>query len=77
MHKGKELSLEIAIVMPAMLLRYRADEGVLNEIIGPEHIVGQRAGIAPQTRDCFSRSRPKSFILAAYGLGKVSAGWCT
>jgi hypothetical protein len=32
--------VEVAIVLPAMLLRYRADEGVLDEIIGPEHIVG-------------------------------------
>jgi hypothetical protein len=60
-HKGKEPSLEIAIVMPAMLLRYRADEGVLNEIIGPEHIGGQRAGagIAPQARDCFLKKPTK------------------
>jgi hypothetical protein len=67
--------VEIAIVPPAMLPRYRADEGVLDEIIGPEHITGQRAGTAPQARDFFLRSRPKSFILAAYVLGKVPAGW--
>ena len=42
-----------------MLLRHRANEGVLDEIIGPEHIVGQRAGIAPQARDCFLKKPTK------------------
>jgi hypothetical protein len=49
-HYREEPSAEIAIVPPAMLLRYCAEEGVLDEIIGPEHIVGQRAGIASQAR---------------------------
>jgi hypothetical protein len=48
--------------MPVMLLRYRADEGVLDEIIGPEHVTGQRTGIVPQAGIALSRSRPKLFI---------------
>jgi hypothetical protein len=38
--------VEIAAMLPAMLMCYRADESVLDEIIGPEHIMGQRAGVA-------------------------------
>jgi hypothetical protein len=42
-----------------MLLRNRADEGVLHEIIGSGHIVGQRASIAPQARDFFFEKPPE------------------
>jgi hypothetical protein len=72
-HYREEPSVEIAVALPAML-RYRADESVLDEIIGPEHIVGQRAGITSQTRDFFSRSQLKSFILTVYVLRKYRPG---
>ena len=36
-----------------MLLRNRADEGVLDEIVGAEHVACQRPSIAPQARDFF------------------------
>jgi hypothetical protein len=42
-----------------MLLRYRPDESVLDEIIGPEHIMGQCAGIASQARDFFFEKPPE------------------
>jgi hypothetical protein len=73
-HYREEPSVEIAIVLLTMLLRYCADEGFLDDIIGPEHIVGHRAGIASQARDAFSRSQLKSFILTAHFSGKASAG---
>jgi hypothetical protein len=52
-HYREEPTVEIAIALPPMLMLYRADEGVLDKIIGPEHILGQRAGITSQARDCF------------------------
>src|SRR5271165_2679150 len=58
-HYREEPSVEIATVLPAMLLRYRADESVLDEIIGPEHITSQRAGIASQARDFFFEKPPE------------------
>jgi hypothetical protein len=73
-HYREEPSVEIAVALPAMLLRYRADESVLDEIIGPEHIVGQRAGITSQARDFFSRSQLKSFTLTVYVLRKYRPG---
>jgi hypothetical protein len=56
-----------------MLLRYRADESVLDEIIGPEYITGQRAGIASQARDFFfekPRSSQPPMFLAKYPTGR-------
>jgi hypothetical protein len=59
MRKG---GLEIGTALPVMLPGNRADEGVLDEIIGPEHVTGQRTGIVPQAGIALSRSRPKLFI---------------
>ena len=44
MHKGEEPGVEIGTPMPAMLLRYRADEGALDEMVGPGHVTGQPTG---------------------------------
>jgi hypothetical protein len=41
MHKREEPGAEIRTALPAMLLCNRADEGVLDEIVGPGHVVGQ------------------------------------
>jgi hypothetical protein len=70
-----------------MLLRYRADEGVLDEIIGPGNIVGQRTSIASQVWDfgfekstefvylslqCFRQSTGRVWRLKANGTGEIS-----
>jgi hypothetical protein len=51
MHKGEEPGAEAGTPLPEILLRNRANEGVLDEIVGSGHVTGQRAGIAPQPRD--------------------------
>jgi hypothetical protein len=39
------------LVPPEILLRNRAGENVLDEIVGSGHVAGKRASIAPQPRD--------------------------
>jgi len=36
MHEGEEPGAEIGTALPEMLLRNRADESVLDEIVGPD-----------------------------------------
>jgi hypothetical protein len=75
MHKREEAGAEIGTALPAMLLCNRTDEGVLDQIVGPGHVVGQSTSIAPRRGIPFSRSRPKSFILPSNVLGKLPAGY--
>jgi hypothetical protein len=57
MHKGEEPGSEIGAALPVMLLGYRADEGVLDEIVGSRHVAGQRTSIPSQAR-YFSFEKP-------------------
>ncbi len=57
MHEGEESGVEIGTAPPVMLPRNRADEGVLDEIVGPGHVVGQPTSTAPQARD-FAFEKP-------------------
>src|SRR5207248_660882 len=61
MHKGEEPGVEIGIALAVILPGNRADEGVLDEIVGSGHVTGQRAGIAPQARDC-SFEKPTEIV---------------
>jgi hypothetical protein len=74
MHKREEPGAEIRTALPAMLLCNGADEGVLDEVVSPGHVVGQGTSIAPRGIS-FSKSRPKSFILPSNVLGKLPAGY--
>jgi hypothetical protein len=42
-----------------MLLCNRTDEGVLDQIVGPGHVVGQGTSIAPQPRNFFFEKSTK------------------
>jgi hypothetical protein len=53
MHEGEEPGAEIGTALPEMLLRNRANESVLDEIVGPGNVAGQRKSIAPEARDFF------------------------
>src|SRR6267378_1172021 len=56
-HEGEEPGAEIGTALPEMLLRNCADKSVLDEIVGPGHVAGQRKSTAPQARDfCFEKS---------------------
>jgi len=73
MHEGEEPGAEAGTLLPEILLRNRADEGVLDEIVSPGQVVGQPTSIASQARVSLSRSRPRSFTLAAYVLGESTS----
>lgn len=72
MHKGEEPGAEAGAALPAMLHRNRADEGVLDEIVGPRHVAGQRTSIASQARD-FLFEKPTEIV----HLGRLCSGQST
>jgi hypothetical protein len=59
MHDGEEPSAEVAALPPEMLLRDGAHEGILDEVVSPGDVAGQRASIAPQSRDFLFRAVPR------------------
>src|SRR5689334_25267084 len=56
MHEGEEPGAKVGTPLPATLLGNRPDEGVLDEIVCPGHVAGQRKSIAPQPRDLDRKS---------------------
>jgi hypothetical protein len=55
MHKGEEPGAKVGTALPAALVGNRPDEGVLDEIVCPGHVAGQRKSISSQPRDFFIR----------------------
>ena len=47
----KQPSPQIGALLPQMQLGKSTHEGFLDEVVGGRHIVDQRTGIAPQSRD--------------------------
>ena len=58
-----------------MLLCNRTDEGVLDQIVGPGHVVGQGTSIAPQPRNFFFEKSTEIVHLTLNVLGKLPAGY--
>ena len=51
MHNGEEPRAKVGTELPTMLVCNRPDEGVLDEVVCPGLVAGQRTGIAPQPED--------------------------
>lgn len=64
MHDGEEPGAKVGTRLPAVLFGDSADQGVLDEVIRPWPVAGQRAGVAPQPQDFFFESPQKSLIPA-------------
>ena len=53
MHDGEEPGAKVGTRLPAVLFGDSADQGVLDEVVRPWPVAGQRAGVAPQPQDFF------------------------
>jgi hypothetical protein len=72
MHDGEEPGAKVGTRLPAVLFGDSADQGVLDEVIRPWPVAGQRAGVAPQPQDFFFESPQKSLIPAPFSSEEIA-----
>ena len=56
-HQCEEPSPQIGAGRPELLLRQRASQRVLDEIVSPVSVMHEGAGVTPQTRDLGFKAR--------------------